>query len=132
MPANEQRAVSPREQRSGLLGDAQLGAARVRDQRMAPRKLSDVRKDIERRTDRQSDVYEICAFHCLLERAGRSLINDAAPKSFVGDIRAIPAVNKNVRGAFFQSESEGTADESGSENRDALNEMRGHKGKSLQ
>src|SRR5689334_2970612 len=85
--------VTPRKSRCCFLRDAQLGAACVSHKRMARRKLGHLWKDIEGCANWKRNVNQIGFRYGIPERTRRSLINDAAAESFVGNVRAIPAVN---------------------------------------
>src|SRR4029077_1358423 len=93
MTTEKERAI--REKFSGGLRDAQLGAARVRDECVAGGEACNVWKKIKRGSDGKRDVDEVSSTQGRGEVAMMRVVNDLARASFAESVGAIPAGDTN-------------------------------------
>src|SRR5713226_2753898 len=124
--AQEAGPVFARKKRSGGLGDADLGAAGVGDERVRRRIAGDFLKMIKGRGDGKPDVNQIGALQSGREAVRKGFVEGAASLRFTNDIGAVPARDVYLCGVFAKSEGERAADEAGAEDGDAGDEMGGH------
>src|SRR5579864_466845 len=123
MATQKDRAAFPGKVFLRGLRDADFGAARVGDQSMRRSVARNFRKKVDGRGYGQGDVDEVGALQSRGEFAVERRIDGASCVSFTDDMRAVPAGNANVRRVFAQRQTEGPADQSGTENRDPRDEV---------
>src|SRR5271155_59604 len=105
--------------------DAQLGAARIGNQRVRRGVLGDFWQQIERSANRQSNVDQVRAMQRRGEIAVMRFIDGPARFRLAHRLGAIPASDVHVRRIFFQRQRERSTDQPGAKNGDPLDEVGG-------
>src|SRR5438876_11956306 len=109
--------------RCGGLRDAHFGAASVGDQSIRPSVARDFGKKVDGRGNGQGDVDQIGVLERRSEFTGERLVNGGAGLRFADDLGSIPAGNAQMRRVFVESQTKRAADEAGTKDGDAGNEI---------